>query len=45
MNGVQKSVAAVGLSLGLTFGLWLLRDILTPANISLLYLLLVSSAL
>lgn len=41
MNGVQKYAAAVGLALGLTFGLWLIRDILTLANISLIYLLLV----
>jgi two-component system, OmpR family, sensor histidine kinase KdpD len=41
VNAVQKYAMAVGLSLVLTFGLWLLRDVLTPANISLIYLLLV----
>lgn len=41
MKPLQKYATAVLLAFAVTFGLWLLRDILTPANNSLIYLLLV----
>jgi two-component system, OmpR family, sensor histidine kinase KdpD len=38
---LRAYVLAVILTAGATFGLWVLRDVLTPANFSLIYLLVV----
>ncbi len=40
-NDLRSYLLAVALTAAATFGLWVLRDVLTPANFSLIYLLVV----